>query len=228
VIAPTSVTFVTVNRGRTTIRELVLGTAAGFRAFKAVTGGDRAMRTLVRDYIRPVAGERIIDVGCGFGDLARHLYGVEYHGVDVNPQYIEFANRHNTVARAEFHLLDVTELGEQKYGKFDCAALLGVLHHLSDDEVSITVEAVSQMLNAGGRLIAAEAVFDPSQATTARVLAALDRGRYVRDQARYRELVSPWFTSTETELRHDLFWFPYTHCIVRAGLAPEGHPAPAI
>jgi 2-polyprenyl-3-methyl-5-hydroxy-6-metoxy-1,4-benzoquinol methylase len=200
-----------------TMREIILGSSTGYRAFKVLTRGDETMRTMTTQYIRPKAGERVLDVGCGYGDLSKSLPDVRYVGVDVNAHYIEFAQRH-PVAGADFRVGDVTRLSESEYGKFDCAVLIGVLHHLSDTDATSTLKAVSEMLNPHGRLVAAEPVWDPFQRTTARVLAALDRGRHVREQTRYEELVSPWFATTVSEVRHDLFWFPYTHCMISATL----------
>lgn len=206
-----------VDRGNKTMREMILGSSSGYRAFKVLTRGDETMRAMADQYIRPEAGERILDVGCGYGDLARCLPDVTYVGVDANEHYIEFARR-NPFNGADFVVGDVTELSEERYGRFDCAVLIGVLHHLSDNDATSTLKAISGILNPQGRLVAAEPVWDPSQRTTARVLAALDRGRYVREQARYSELVSPWFAKTVSEVRHDLFWFPYTHCMISATL----------
>ncbi len=201
----------------TTLRQLLLGSSSGYRAFKVLTRGEVTMRAIADQYIRPQPGERVLDVGCGYGDLALYLPNVTYVGVDVNERYIDFAQRNNT-GEAEFVTADVTELSQEQYGRFDCATLIGVLHHMSDSDVTRTLKAVSGMLNPHGRLLAAEPVWEPSQPTTARVLAALDRGRYVREQTRYEELVSPWFAKTVSEIRHDLFWFPYTHCMISATL----------
>jgi 2-polyprenyl-3-methyl-5-hydroxy-6-metoxy-1,4-benzoquinol methylase len=200
------------------MREMVLGSSRGYRAFKVLTRGDRTMRAMADQYVQPTVGERILDIGCGYGDLARCLPGVTYLGIDVNEDYIEFARR-QPVDGAEFVVGDVTQLSAERYGRFDCAVLIGVLHHLSDSDATSTLKAISEMLDPLGRLVAAEPVWDPSQRTTARVLAALDRGRYVREQARYIELVSPWFATTVSEVRHDLFWFPYSHCMVTATVA---------
>jgi hypothetical protein len=47
----------------------------------------------------------------------------------------------------------------------------------------------------------------------------MDRGRYVRDQRGYESLVAPWFDATRLDIRHDLFWFPYSHCIIQSRAA---------
>jgi 2-polyprenyl-3-methyl-5-hydroxy-6-metoxy-1,4-benzoquinol methylase len=201
----------------TTLREVILGSSTGYRAFKVLTRGDQTMRAMAAEYIRPKSGERILDVGCGYGDLAQHLEGVTYVGVDINEQYIQFAQR-NALGKAKYLVGDVTTMADTDLGTFDCAVLIGVLHHMSDGQATSMLHAVSGILNPGGRFVAAEPVWDPSQETTARVLAALDRGRYVRDQAHYERLVSPWFANTVSEIRSDLFWFPYTHCMINASL----------
>lgn len=209
----------TSTRSATTLRESILGTAIGYRAFKVLTRGDGTMAAMATQYVKPTSGERILDVGCGYGDLAQHLPGVEYVGVDSNKLYIDFAKRQHA-ARGDFLLGDVATLQVVDLGRFDAAVAIGVLHHLPDSVVSTMLRSLSKMLAPSGRFIAAEPVWDPDQRTTARVLAALDRGRFVREEQRYVDLLAPWFPKVECEIRHDLFWFPYTHCMITATVEP--------
>lgn len=199
----------------TTLRERMLGSAVGYRLFKVATRGDGVMGRMSALYVKAEPGDRLLDVGCGYGDLARHVPGVQYTGVDSNEKYIAFAQQEQA-EYGEFVLGDVSDLLVEKLGMFDVAVAIGVLHHLSDDSATAMLRSVSKMLNSPGRFIAAEPVWEPSQRTTARVLAALDRGRYVREQSGYEALLSPWFPQVECEIRHDLFWFPYTHCMISA------------
>jgi len=173
------------------------------------------MRRMTELYVQPKPGQRLLDVGCGYGDLSNCLRDVKYVGVDLNQRYIAYAKRHQN-DQSVFIAGDVTELSKDELGTMDCAVAIGVLHHLSDADCTRTLQALSSMLSPQGRFVAAEPAWHPDQRTTARVLAALDRGRYVREQARYVDLVSPWFESTVSEIRHDLFWFPYTHCMITA------------
>ncbi len=178
------------------------------------------MEAMANQYVKPRPGERILDVGCGYGDLSNHLPDVKYVGVDLNERFIAFANRHHPT-NGEFVLGNVNELSIGSLGRFDAAVAIGVLHHLADSDATSMLRALSEMLVPSGRFVAAEPVWEPTQRTTARVLAALDRGRFVREQLRYVELLSPWFPHIECEIRHDLFWFPYTHCMITATLALE-------
>jgi 2-polyprenyl-3-methyl-5-hydroxy-6-metoxy-1,4-benzoquinol methylase len=172
---------------------------------------------MVDQYIHPAPGERLLDVGCGYGDLAMHMPETTYVGVDLNGYYIRHARAHRP-GNAEFLLGDVTELSVEQLGVFDCAVAIGVLHHLDDEAVTSTLAALSKMVDRRGRFVAAEPAWDPIQRTTARMLAALDRGRFVRDAAHYERLIAPWFPNLSIETRQDLFWFPYTHCMIEARL----------
>jgi SAM-dependent methyltransferase len=173
------------------------------------------MAAMAEQYVKPRPGERILDLGCGYGDLSMHLPGAKYVGIDSNKRYIAFANRQHSVD-CEFLVGDISSLSVDELGCFDAAVAIGVLHHLPDAAVTSTLRSVVEILLPSGRFIAAEPVWDPGQRTTARVFAALDRGRFVREEQRYIDLLSPWFAKIECEIRHDLFWFPYTHCMITA------------
>jgi SAM-dependent methyltransferase len=175
------------------------------------------MQSMVDQYIQARPGQRLLDVGCGYGDLAYHLPGVDYVGIDLNQDYISHAQRTRREG-TRFEVASVTDLPDEDFGLFDHAVAIGVLHHLDDSDATKLLRALPDVLKPGGRFLAAEPVWDPEQQTTARVLAALDRGRFVRSQDAYEQLVSSWFSTATSEIRHDLFWFPYTHCMITASV----------
>ena len=146
----------------TSLRETILGTALGWRAFK-VARRNSTMAAMATQYVKASAGERILDVGCGYGDLSIHLPGVDYVGIDSNENYIDVANRHYS-GSGKFLLGDVTSLSADTLEQIDVAVAIGVLHHLPDSSVTSMLQALSGMLVPSGRFIAAEPVWD-SQST---------------------------------------------------------------
>jgi len=80
------------------------------------------------------AGDSLLDVGCGFGDLCSWLVGqgieVDYTGLDLSPELIEKARTLH--ARAHFVDGDIFDLKSQPEA-FDWVVLSGTLNWQLDD-----------------------------------------------------------------------------------------------
>ena len=188
-----------------------------YSLFRRLLRADSATRVLVADHIRCRPGDRVLDLGCGNGELAGYLDGVDYVGVDHNPKYIASAQQGRTGARStEFIAADLTELEALSLGTFDIVVALGVLHHLPTPLATSTVSVAYNMLNDDGRMVTLDPAFHPQQRTIARVLMAMDRGLYVRHPEDYQRIIGTAFTAAHTAIRTDLTPFPYTHCIIEA------------
>jgi 2-polyprenyl-3-methyl-5-hydroxy-6-metoxy-1,4-benzoquinol methylase len=195
------------------LREYVLGTSAGFGLFKWLIASDRAMGVFADDYIGAHAGDQVLDVACGLGDMLDVLPDVSYVGVDMNADYIDVATRRRGRTGARFICASSDELARFGLEDFDVALLISAMHHLTDDQVTSVLRDIRAALKPGGRLVTVDPVWTPSQATTARVLIALDRGRHVRDVDGYARLLEKSFDDISFDLRHDLLRLPYTYCV---------------
>jgi SAM-dependent methyltransferase len=173
----------------------------------------RQQERFVRDHVRPEAGQRLLDLGCGPGDVLEHLHGVDYVGVDLNPRYVEAA-RARFGSRGDFRCGSASDLAEQEPGAFDLATANGLLHHLDDDEVGRLLRVARKALRPGGRLVTIDPCYVAGQSPVARLLLGMDRGRHVRTLDRYQALARAEFGSVEAVVRHDLIRLPYTHVIM--------------
>ena len=205
------------------IRERILGTSTGYWSHKRLFSADSANSTIVHEYLRPTAGETVLDVSCGVGDIVHHMGDALYVGIDQNADYIKKARR-NSEGRGTFITASVEELPGLSLDPFDKVVIIGVLHHLDDDVVTGLMAALPQVMKPGAPLIVAENAWTPDQATTARVLIALDRGRNVREVTGYERLIEPYFDVARSTVRHDLLRFPYTYVVIEA-TAKVGVPA---
>jgi SAM-dependent methyltransferase len=98
-------------------------------------------------------GKRVLDVGCGIGDLSFILTACGAHvtGVELDPQKVSQAT--SIAKRWHFeglHFLaaDVTKLDQMNLGQFDAIFCIALLEHIQDDRVLL--HQLQGMLRPGG------------------------------------------------------------------------------
>lgn len=183
-----------------------------YRIFGAAIGGKFRDR-YVSEYVQPRSGDRILDLGCGPGDILDHLPEVRYLGVDMDSRYIEAA-RKRFGKLGEFRCESATETVLREPASFDVVMANGVLHHLDDAEVHKVMNLAKSALKPGGRLVTHDGAFIPEQTTFEAMLLKRDRGRFVRAVDQYVQLARATFDRVESVVRRDMLRLPYTHHIM--------------
>ncbi|WP_071394785.1 class I SAM-dependent methyltransferase [Bacillus tuaregi] len=102
------------------------------------------------ELLAPMPGERILDLGCGTGDLANSLYekGVNVIGVDKSANMVEQAIQ--KYPHLEFLVQDATELEYQN--EFDAVFSNATLHWVKPPAYALN--CIYQSLKKGGRFVA--------------------------------------------------------------------------
>lgn len=190
-----------------------------YSLFRRVVGRDSARAVYAREHLRLEPGQRVLDLGCGPGDILRYLPAVQYVGYDINPRYIERARR-RFAGRGEFHCGAVHE-GLELAGRYDVVIAHGILHHLDDGEAGALFRVARRALAPGGRLVTFDGCFEEGQSAAARFFLSIDRGRHVRTREGYERLARAEFDEVDTFLRRDLIRIPYTHLIMECGKGPQ-------
>jgi cyclopropane fatty-acyl-phospholipid synthase-like methyltransferase len=175
--------------------------------------GKKKTQAFVDQYIQPKNGEKVLDIGCGTGDILYFLPDVDYYGFDLDSAYIEMAKQ-RFGKRGKFFCKKVSRDAVQGAEKFDLITAMGILHHLNDDEVHQLFDLAYQLLKPGGRLITYDGCYVQNQFVATKFILGLDRGNYIRGEAEYEDLAKSTFKSITTHIRHDLLNIPYTIIII--------------
>ena len=105
--------------------------------------------------LRLQPGERLLDVGCGWGGLARFAareYGVEVYGITLSPAQLELANRRvaeeGLGERVHLELLDYRDLPED--GRFDKVVSVGMVEHVGHANLPLYCRKLYAAVRPGG------------------------------------------------------------------------------
>jgi cyclopropane-fatty-acyl-phospholipid synthase len=103
------------------------------------------------------AGERLLDIGAGWGGLVRHAaehYGVRAVGVTISREQVDWAGRAIARAglarRAEVRLLDWRSVAERG---FDAISSVGTMEHVGTARLGAHFRAMAAHLRSGGRML---------------------------------------------------------------------------
>jgi len=179
--------------------------------FNTLTGGNKQREKHFEQYFNLEKGSKVLDIGCGTGVLLKNLPdGVEYHGCDLEENYIEYLNE-KFEGKGVFYCERVGEVIREEWkGYFDVINAHGLLHHLSDKDCATLIKTAHLYLKKGGYLVTADAVYHEGQSAISKWLVSKDRGQNVRTMKGYETLTEEWFDRVETELITDHLRIPYS------------------
>jgi ubiquinone/menaquinone biosynthesis C-methylase UbiE len=103
--------------------------------------------------LQPKAGEKILDVGCGQGELCREFAekGVQVVGVDSSRKLIDIAKKRSARFNIHYRVADAGNLEGMQDGTFDAACSILALQNREDLEA--VAKEMSRVIKRGGRLV---------------------------------------------------------------------------
>jgi SAM-dependent methyltransferase len=222
----------------------LLGYVPLYVALQRGLGADK-LRYRCLDELDLRAGETVLDIGCGpayyferlisrrgslgsedprrgslgsedprRGSLGSEDPGIRYVGFDTAPRYIDYA-RKRWGDRAEFRCAVFTEEQLATLPPADAVLMLGLLHHLSDQESRDLLALVARALAPGGRVISVDTCYEPSQGRISRWMSDNDRGEFVREPAGFTALAQAEFDDVAGELITDVTRIPSSFWMMR-------------
>jgi cyclopropane-fatty-acyl-phospholipid synthase len=133
-----------------------------------------AKRELICRKLALKEGERVLDVGCGWGSFVIHAatsYGVQAVGITLSPAQAELARTRVAEAgledRVEIRVADYRDLGAAETGRhapsaripvsasegYDAIASIGMVEHVGANQIDLYATQLAGLLAPGGRLL---------------------------------------------------------------------------
>jgi len=183
--------------------------------FQNAIGTRQARQWLQQNFWRLRAGDKIVDVGCGTGDILNFIpAGVDYIGFDINEKYIVNA-RKKYGAKGEFLIGDVSQFRtNSRFFNADLVTCNGVLHHLDTPHLIQVMEFAKGILRPRGRMVCIEPCFLIHQGMLSKWLMKQDRGAYIRYEDEWKQTVGQVFAQTKTYVLTGLVRFPFVHILI--------------
>lgn len=108
--------------------------------------------------LRLQAGERLLDVGCGWGGLARlaaREFGVEVFGITLSEQQLDLAWKRikadGLQKKVQLELMDYRDLPED--GRFDKVVSVGMFEHVGHANLPLYFHKLHQCVRPGGLVL---------------------------------------------------------------------------
>ncbi len=170
-------------------------------------GADK-LRYQCLDVLAAKPGDAVLDVGCGPAYYLDKLGDVRYFGFDTEPRYIEHAQNRWGSDQVQFRCATFTEADLADLPPIDKVLLMGLLHHLSDEESRGLLDLVGRALAPGGVVVAVDTCMEAGQGRVSRWMSENDRGEHVRYPEEFAALARESFGEVTGEVWSDVTRIP--------------------
>ena len=124
--------------------------------FDGTTDLDRAeviKLEMLCDKLELKAGDRVLDIGCGWGGFAKYAAqtrGCEVTGISLSDEQIRYAMEYTKGLPVTIKRLDYRDLPESGLPPFDKISIVGMIEHVGYKNYAGIMDVVHQMLKPGG------------------------------------------------------------------------------
>ena len=113
---------------------------------------------MICDKLELKAGDRLLDIGCGWGGFAKYAAstrGCEVTGISLSDEQIRFATDYTRGLPVTIRKLDYRDLPDSGLPPFDKVSIIGMIEHVGYKNYAGLMDVVHQMMKPDGLFPAA-------------------------------------------------------------------------
>lgn len=161
-----------------------------FDIFVKTLGERNRLKKIIKRELDIQKDDKILDLGCGPGDLSVLFSPENYTGTDINQEYINFARKKYN---RNFIKMDASDLKFED-NHFDLVFISSLLHHISDELFLKVMSEIKRVTKPTGRVFVFEFSYILNKESLYKwILRKLDRGKYARDYGSLKKIVLKYF-----------------------------------
>lgn len=178
-----------------------------YSTFQKLMKGDKIRKKILELSIKK-KNPKILDIGCGLGDSLEYIENPVYFGYDISKTYIEYAKK-KYKKKGVFLCRNFSQKEIKRLPKFDYILLIGILHHLTNDQILNLLRNIKRTMKKDGCLITLDPIYMKDQNYFARFLISHDRGKNIKTKKKYLRMLKLFFKNSISRTYNQSF-IPYT------------------
>jgi len=156
--------------------------------FERIFGADTQKKRIYRGAFKPRYS--VLDFGCSVGNTTGAFLDFDYLGYDIDSKAIQYAKRKwKNSPTVKFECGNILD-GKIKANSLDFVLFAGTGHHINDEEIILIFNELIRILKPNGELWFFDILKPDSQSPLmVRILAKIDRGKYIRTMEQYKRIL---------------------------------------
>lgn len=142
----------------------------------------------IKENINP--NHNVLDYGCGTGNFSGIFEKEKYLGIDINKNFISYAK----LKYSEYNFLTLDQIKNNTFNfeKRDCILINGVLHHISDENITKCFDLIKQVSKKNAQILILEPTKPLSVFTLDFIQKILDLGINIKSSFEYEQLLKKY------------------------------------
>ncbi len=189
----------------------ILNNSRIYNFYQNLIGCKKFQKNFSNNFIKARAGENVLELGCGTGNVARFLnQNVNYIGVDYCKNYIDYASK--KYPHFKFKHADLSSPITFDC-KFDIIYAEAILSAMTDEQALNMFKIINSHINNNTRIIFSDMNYNCANSAFEKYMFEHERNSVIRTKDEYIALIQPSFKIQNITVLDHIYRIPYSKLI---------------